>query len=83
MKTETIHKLADSLGVSWDGDKNFMDWCSQIIGKRHLDDMTHDELLRIFNELKSGNYTNDLDESIKLLKRMISDFRNQHGTKYE
>jgi len=83
MKTETIHKLADSLGVSWDGDKNFMYWCFQIVGKRHLDDMTSNELLQIFNELKSGNYTNDLDESIKLLKKFISNFRNQHGTKYK
>lgn len=77
MKTETIHKLADSLGVSWDGDKNFMDWCSQIVGKKHLDDMTSDELLKIFNELKLGNYTNDLKESTRILKMMLSEFRNQ------
>lgn len=56
MNTNTIHKLADSLGVSWDGDKRFMDWCSQIVGKRHLDDMTPDELLSVYNELRSGNY---------------------------
>lgn len=56
MTTETIHKLADSLGVSWDGDKHFMDWCSQIVGKKHLDDMTSEELLKIYNHIKSGMY---------------------------
>jgi len=58
MTTETIHKLADNLGVSWDGDKNFMDWCSQIVGKKHLDDMSGDELLTIYNHLKNGWYLN-------------------------
>lgn len=56
MTTETIHKLADSLGVSWDGDKHFMDWCSQIVNKKHLDDMTPEELLKIYNHLKNGMY---------------------------
>lgn len=62
MTTETIHKLADSLGVSWDGDKNFMKWCSQIVGKEHLDDMTQDELLKIYNNLRSGWYGKIIDD---------------------
>ena len=33
-----------------------MDWCSKIVGKKHLDDMTHEELLKIYNHLKIGMY---------------------------
>ena len=83
MRTTTIHKLADSLGVSWDGDKNFMDWCSQIVGKKHLDDMSSDELLIIFNELRSGNYVGKLKESTLLLTDILSEIQNKNGNSYE
>lgn len=83
MRTTTIHKLADSLGVSWDGDKNFMDWCSQIVGKKHLDDMSSDELLIIFNELRSGNYVRKLKESTLLLTDILSEIQNKNGNSYE
>ena len=75
MTIETIHKLADSLGVSWDGDKHFMDWCSQIVGKRHLDDMTSDELLKIYNHIKGGMYGEVINQikNADYVMKMMSD----------
>lgn len=78
MTPRTIHKLADSLGVSWDGDKNFMRWCSQIVGKEHLDDMTPEELLKIYNHLKSGWYgrlVNDLNNTNYVMNLMKKNTR--------
>lgn len=78
MTPRTIHKLADSLGVSWDGDKNFMRWCSQIVGKEHLDDMTQEELLKIYNHLKSGWYgtlVNDLNNTNYVMDLMKKNTR--------
>lgn len=39
-----VHRLADTLGVPWDGDPHFMDFSEQVVGKRHLDDMSESEL---------------------------------------
>ena len=75
MTVETIHKLADRLGVSWDGDKHFMKWCSQLVGKEHLDDMSQEELLKIYNRLRTGSYgkiaveMNDADYVMDLMKK--------------
>jgi hypothetical protein len=51
-----IHKIADKMGISWDGDKNFISWCDQVVGKGHLDDMTEVELIMIYNRIKNGKY---------------------------
>ena len=53
-----IHKIADKMGISWDGDKNFISWCAQEVGKGHLDDMTEVELIMIYNRIKNGKYPN-------------------------
>ncbi len=60
MIAKDIHKIADKMNVSWDGDKNFMSWCDSIVGKKHLDDMTEVELIMIYNRLKNGKYPQSL-----------------------
>ena len=61
MKNVDIHKIANKMGVSWDGDKNFMSWCQDTVGKRHLDDMSEVELIMIYNRLKNGKYPQQLN----------------------
>lgn len=39
-----VHDLADSLGVPWDDDPEFMALSKEVTGKEHLDDMTPREL---------------------------------------
>ena len=56
MIPKDIHKIADRMGVKWDGDKNFMSWCQDTVGKKHLDDMTEVELTLIYSRLKNGKY---------------------------
>ena len=56
MIPKDIHKIADKMGVKWDGDKNFMSWCQDTVGKKHLDDMTEVELTLIYSRLKNGKY---------------------------
>lgn len=61
MIPKDIHKIADKNGISWDGDKKFMSWCQDVIGKRHLDDMSEVELIMIYNRIKNGKYPKDLN----------------------
>ena len=56
MKPIAIHRIANTMDISWDGDKNFMDWCETIVGKRHLDDMSEPELIMIYIRLKNGKF---------------------------
>ena len=63
MKPISIHKLADKIGVSWDGDKNFMSWCDGVVGKKHLDDMTETELIMIYIRLKNGKFPEYLNKN--------------------
>jgi hypothetical protein len=63
MTPNSIHKIADKIGISWDGDKNFMSWCNDIVGKKHLDDMSEVELIMIYNRLKNGKYPESLKKN--------------------
>jgi hypothetical protein len=62
MIAKDIHKIADKMGISWDGDKEFMSWCKDILGKKHLDDMSEVELIMIYNRLKNGKYPQSLNK---------------------
>lgn len=50
---EDIHELADELGVPWDNDSDFMEFCEKLVGKGHLDDMTTNELGDVAGALRS------------------------------
>jgi len=50
-----IHKIADEMGVEWDGDPDFMKWCKTLTGLLHLDDMSSDQLMVIAKALKGGD----------------------------
>lgn len=64
MKPSAIHNLANKLGLSWDGDKNFMNWCKGIVGKQHLDDMTEPELIMVYIKLKNGKFPETLVKNV-------------------
>lgn len=52
------------MGISWDGDKDFMSWCEGIVGKRHLDDMSEPELIMIYIRLKNEKYPKNLVKNV-------------------
>lgn len=81
MKTDSIHKLADSLGISLDGDKTFMKWCNQLVGKKHLDDMTSDELLKVYTHIRNGWYSKEIIESIFVLETMRKELISEYERK--
>jgi hypothetical protein len=58
-----IHKIADKMRISWDGDKKFMSWCQDVVGKKHLDDMIEVELIMIYNRIKNGKYPQMLNKN--------------------
>jgi hypothetical protein len=62
MTPQHIHSIADKMNISWDGDKNFMSWCQEIVGKKHLDDMSELELTVIYSKIKNGDYKQNLSE---------------------
>lgn len=70
MIPKDIHKIAQKMSISWDGDANFMNWCKQLVGKRHLDDMDESELITVYGKIKNGEYNNTLSEkwSVKYKK---------------
>jgi hypothetical protein len=63
MNANSIHRIADRMGISWDGDKNFMSWCENLVGKKHLDDMSEVELLMVYTRIKNGKYPESLNKN--------------------
>ena len=55
MTVENIHSIAKRKGVAWDGDKDFMQWTYDLTGKRHLDDMTEEQLMKVATALDNGD----------------------------
>lgn len=62
MTQNSIHIIADKMGIKWDGDKDFMSWCQTTVGKKHLDDMSELELTTIYTKIKNGDYNKPLSE---------------------
>lgn len=50
---DTIHDLADRVGVAWDDDPSFMRMTQRLTGERHLDDMDQDQLRRVYDHIQS------------------------------
>ena len=47
-----VHDLANKLGIPWNNDTDFMDWTEEVVGKSHLDDMTPEELKKVYKALE-------------------------------
>ena len=52
---ETIHKLADDLGIEWDNEPSFLELTKELTGKEHLDDLNQSELMKVKNHLEKQN----------------------------
>jgi hypothetical protein len=79
MSPESIHKLADRLGIPWDGDKSFMSWCAFLVGKSHLDDMNDGQLLTIYANLKNGKYPPIFYDEIKNSDSISTMMKKEYG----
>jgi len=44
LSPEDIHGAAEENDIKWDDNKKFMNRCKEIVGKKHLDDMSQEEL---------------------------------------
>jgi len=49
---EDIHVRADELGIPWDDDTKFMRWTKKLTKKSHLDDLTDEELSKVYTALE-------------------------------
>jgi hypothetical protein len=52
ISVEDIHNRADKLGIPWDDDDKFMRWTKKITDKSHLDDLTSEELSKVYAALE-------------------------------
>lgn len=50
---QSIHDLADSKGIAWDNDRQFMDVTELVTGKRHLDKLDPGERGKLFDFLQT------------------------------
>ena len=59
----TIHKLADKKGIKWDNEPSFLRLTKQLTGKEHLDDLTHEELIKVKQYLEKQSSETSLKET--------------------
>jgi len=52
ISVKDIHNRADKLGIPWDDDDKFMRWTKKITDKSHLDDLTDEELSKVYAALE-------------------------------
>ena len=74
---EEVHKAADSIGMEWDDNKEFMDFSKKVTGKEHIDDMTSQERKKLIKKiLKEGigerSWTSEWDR----MKWAAQDFKS-------
>lgn len=53
LTTDDIHALADSKGIKWDNDPDFLASTKKLTGKEHLDDLDQSELKKVQQHLMS------------------------------
>lgn len=56
IEPEDIHNAANEAGIRWDDNEKFMDKTEDLVGKRHLDDMTEKELHKVIREIKTNTF---------------------------
>lgn len=68
-----IHKVADKMSIKWDNNPKFMQWTEKITGKRHLDDMSSGELMKVYILLLAKKYPKEFtNEDDMYLHRAFS-----------
>ena len=58
ISVEDVHKRADELGIPWDDDAAFMSWTKKLTGKSHLDDMSSEDLSKVYAALEKRGKEN-------------------------
>ena len=58
ISVEDIHKRADESGIPWDDDAAFMSWAKELTGKSHLDDMSSENLSKVYASLEKRDKEN-------------------------
>ena len=56
---QQVHQAADKAGVEWDDNKEFMDFCEKVTGKRHIDDMSSESRKKLINAIQENIFTKD------------------------
>lgn len=56
IKAEDIHDAADAAKIKWDDNEEFMNRTEELVGKKHLDDMTKEELHAIIRAIKTKSF---------------------------
>lgn len=61
---DKTHRELDQLGVDWDDNKHFMEFCLRLTGKRHLDDMTAMERSKVVDFFKATEKVAESKQSL-------------------
>ena len=78
ISVEDIHKRADELEIPWDDNAEFMAWTKELTGKSHLDDMTSEELSKIYAALENRG---DKKRTINTKEELIDFIRQEPNQK--
>lgn len=78
---DIIHKVAEKMSTKNNNDAKHMRWAEQITGKRHLDNMTNEELMKIYVLLLTKKYPKDFtNEDDMYLHRAIDQYISPEKT---
>ena len=59
LTAKDVHSAASAAGIEWDNNEKFMNRCEELVGKRHLDDMTKDQLHIIIMRINDREFYDD------------------------
>lgn len=66
-----IHKLAESKGIKWDNDPDFLKYTKALTGKEHLDDLNFNELRVMADDLTKGLKVPDFDIGLRTPEPLV------------
>tara|TARA_R110002020_G_scaffold50716_2_gene143064 strand:+ start:11964 stop:12521 length:558 start_codon:yes stop_codon:yes gene_type:complete len=56
IKVGDVHDAADAAKIKWDDNEEFMNRTEKLVGEKHLDDMTKEELHTIIRAIKTESF---------------------------
>ena len=62
VSVDDIHNRADKLGIPWDDDADFMSWTKELTGESHLDNLTDEDLSKVYASLESRSIEEKVDK---------------------